>query len=95
MIVSEFPSGLATEFPPVFELASVPYYNKMKKSVPVIAVGRLGGMMTALHPILRKDRPSDDAFLAMIDSAQSNIKLALQDVGPVCFPGTKNPLPGK
>jgi len=30
----------------------------------------------------------------MIDSAQTIIHLALQDLGPVCIPGTGIPLPG-
>ena len=50
--------------------------------------------MKVPHPILRSDRPSDDAFVSMIDSAKSIIKLTLQDIGPVCFPGTKIALPG-
>jgi hypothetical protein len=39
-------------------------------------------------------RPSDEAFLAMFDSAKTIIRMALQDLGPVCVPGTKITLPG-
>lgn len=39
-------------------------------------------------------RPSDDAILAMINSSQKIIRLVLQDLGPVCLPGTKKGLPG-
>lgn len=50
--------------------------------------------MGAAHPVLYKDRPSDDAFVAMIDSSKTIIKMTLQDLGPVCIPGTKIALPG-
>jgi phosphatidylserine/phosphatidylglycerophosphate/cardiolipin synthase-like enzyme len=39
-------------------------------------------------------RPADDAIVAMILSAKKSIHLALQDMGPVCIPGTRVPLPG-
>jgi phosphatidylserine/phosphatidylglycerophosphate/cardiolipin synthase-like enzyme len=39
-------------------------------------------------------RPADDAIVAMILSAKKSIHLALQDMGPVCIPGTRIPLPG-
>jgi len=94
VIVSEFPESIAPEFPPEFQYTSVPFYEKLEGSIPIIGVGRLGALMQAAHPILKKDRPSDDAFIAMIDSAKSNIKLTLQDIGPVCIPGTKKALPG-
>jgi len=94
VIVSEFPESVAPEFPPVFQYNYVPAYEKLESSVPMIAVGRLGSLMGASSPILHKDRPSDDAFIAMIDSAHQIIKMTLQDLGPVCIPGTKIPLPG-
>lgn len=50
--------------------------------------------MGAAHPVLHKDRPSDEAFVAMLDSAQKIVKMSLQDLGPVCIPGTKFALPG-
>jgi phosphatidylserine/phosphatidylglycerophosphate/cardiolipin synthase-like enzyme len=89
--VSAFPESSTAEFPP--------YYKEVKKVmtgrnvtpdpdyVPVITMGRYGA-------ILKKSRPSDDAFVAMLDSAQHIIRLTLQDLGPLCFPGTKFPLPG-
>jgi hypothetical protein len=93
--VSEFPGSTTAEFPP--------FYRAKKKShrmhsqaalniaegefVPVITMGRYG-------QILKKARPSDAAIVAMVDSAQTIIRLALQDVGPVCVPGTKLSLPG-
>ena len=55
--------------------------------IPCITMGRYG-------QIVKKARPSDDAFVAMIDSAQTIIHFSLQDIGPVCVPGTKMSLPG-
>jgi hypothetical protein len=55
--------------------------------VPVVTMGRYG-------KIIKKARPSDDAFVAMIDSAQEIIRFSLQDMGPVVLPGTKRALPG-
>lgn len=94
VIISEFPIGIAAEFPPVYYINCVPFYEKLEGSVPVIGVGRLGSLMKVPHPILYSDRPSDDAFVAMIDSANTIIKMTLQDIGPVCIPGTKKALPG-
>jgi hypothetical protein len=89
--VSDFPESSTAEFPP--------YYKEVKKVmnrrnvtpdpdyVPVITMGRYG-------VIMKEARPSDDAFVAMLDSAQHIIRLTLQDLGPVCLPGTKLALPG-
>lgn len=86
--VSEWPEGGATEHPPMytrhkFEALAEP----IEDSIPIITMGRYGALM-------EKDRPSDDAFIAMLGSAQTIIRLALQDLGPVCIPGTKIALPG-
>ena len=91
VIVSEWPVGNASRYPPRFktrlvrEMAEVD--GPLEDPVPVIAVGRYG------DPTLR-ERPADDALLAMLGAAESTIKLALQDLGPVCIPNTKIPLPG-
>jgi len=60
----------------------------------VIGIGRLGSITKIVDKIIRKDRPADCAFLAMINSASKSIKMVVQDFGPVSFPGTKIPLPG-
>ena len=39
-------------------------------------------------------RPSDDALHAMLESAKTIIRMPLQDLGPVCIPGTKITVPG-
>lgn len=85
--VSEFPVGKADVFPPRYDKKKMASYDKPEDSVPIISVGRYG----TLIPF---KRPSDDAFLAMFDSAKTIIRLALQDLGPVCVPGTKITLPG-
>jgi phosphatidylserine/phosphatidylglycerophosphate/cardiolipin synthase-like enzyme len=54
---------------------------------PVIAIGRYG-------TIIKRMRPSDDALVAMLSSARTSIRLVLQDVGPMCFPNSKIPIPG-
>lgn len=88
VIVSEWPEG-AEEHPPVFRLKYVEdMAEEVEGAVPILTVGRYGALT-------HKARPSDDAFLAMFDSAQTIIRLALQDLGPVCLPvGDKIPLPG-
>jgi len=87
VIISEYPRGQAAEFPPIFTRNIVPFYEKDENSVPIISMGRSGTLVF-------KDRPSDDAFIAMIDSAQTIIRMTLQDLGPVCIPNTKMALPG-
>jgi len=91
VIVSEFPKDIASEFPPKFNHTNF-FYEKLKGSVPMISVGRLGKVMDVMQ--LSHDRPSDDAFVAMIDSSTKIIKMTLQDLGPVCVPLTKIALPG-
>lgn len=85
--VSEWPIGKAATFPPRYHKDMVSRYDKPEGSVPVITMGRYG-------TLLLTKRPSDDAFLAMFDAAKTIIRLALQDLGPVCVPGTKLALPG-
>lgn len=87
VIVSEYPRKVADEFPPIFYRSLVPKYEKEADYVPLISLGRQG-TLTLNH------RPSDDAFIAMIDSAQTIVRLTLQDIGPVCVPSTKIALPG-
>jgi len=90
--VSNYPEGTTAEFPPYYKtnrrtagLRRLP--SAQQQYVPVITMGRYG-------TLLRKDRPSDDAFVAMLDSAQTIIRMALQDLGPVALPGTKQAVPG-
>jgi hypothetical protein len=96
--VSEFPTSTTAEFPPFYRAKKKPkrmlrgpaighFANREQPFVPVITMGRYG-------QIVKKARPSDDAFVALIDSAQTIIRFALQDIGPVCVPGTKMSLPG-
>lgn len=87
VIVSEWPKKVTPEFPPCYECDFAPRYEKPENSVPIIALGRLGAMTM-------KHRPSDDAFVAMIDASQKVIRMSLQDLGPVCIPKTKLALPG-
>lgn len=53
----------------------------------MLTLGRYGAL-------IKDDRPSDDAFIAMFLSARRSIRCVLQDLGPVCVPGTKQALPG-
>jgi phosphatidylserine/phosphatidylglycerophosphate/cardiolipin synthase-like enzyme len=90
--VSEFPKGQTTEFPPQYRRRLVDakvkqQQNEQTFSVPMLSMGRYGSL-------LRYYRPADDAFIAMFDSAKTFIRLALQDLGPVCIPQTKISLPG-
>ena len=90
--VSEWPEGVATVFPPMFskekvaEVAAAQGRSK-EKDVSLISIGRQGTMVY-------KARPSDDAILAMINSSKEIIRMTLQDIGPVCVPGSKKSLPG-
>ncbi len=43
-------------------------------NTPVISIGRLGTL---------GEEPSDDAILAMIDSAKTSIRMSQQDIGPI------------
>jgi phosphatidylserine/phosphatidylglycerophosphate/cardiolipin synthase-like enzyme len=85
--VSEFPIGQATEFPPYYKKSYILKRKTGEDEVPVISMGRYGS-------ILRHYRPSDDAFLAMFDSAQKMIRMVLQDLGPVRIPTTNITVPG-
>jgi hypothetical protein len=94
--VSEFPATSTAEFPPYYKdqdklptkLMRGPNSRiDVEDLVPCISMGRYG-------KLLKKARPSDDAFVALFDSAQEIIRLALQDIGPVCIPNTKMSLPG-
>jgi phosphatidylserine/phosphatidylglycerophosphate/cardiolipin synthase-like enzyme len=85
--VSEFPKDKAPIFPPKYKKSLLPKRVRADDDVPMISIGRYGA-------ILQKDRPSDDAIWAMLGSAQTIIRLAIQDIGPVCIPTTKIPLPG-
>lgn len=95
--VSEFPEAddlKAAEFPPSYKKKRLAVTAKRgpgtvqdDEFVPVITMGRYGA-------ILKKARPSDDAFVAMLESAKHIIRFSLQDLGPVCLPKTKLALPG-
>jgi len=99
--VSEFPEGSAAEFPPLYNpknsrlqevrIVRGPQRSNIPKDsdefVPVITLGRYG-------TLLKNARPSDDAFVAIFDSAKTIIRCALQDLGPLCVPKTKLTLPG-
>jgi phosphatidylserine/phosphatidylglycerophosphate/cardiolipin synthase-like enzyme len=86
--VSEFPRHVAAEFPPIYDRSvGIPRRPRVESEVPIITLGRYGTLIS-------RSRPSDDAFYAMFESAKSNIKLAIQDLGPICIPGTKIPLLG-
>lgn len=87
VIVSEWPRKKAAEFPPRYSPDLVARYEKPQGTVPVISLGRMG-TLTLNH------RPSDDAFIAMIDASKKVIRMSLQDLGPVCIPKTKMALPG-
>jgi phosphatidylserine/phosphatidylglycerophosphate/cardiolipin synthase-like enzyme len=91
VIVSEYPKGKATEFPPYYDNSTMPASSETdgsqdSKLVPVISVGRQGALV-------KDDRPADDAFIAMIDASKKIIRMSLQDLGPICLPGLKVPLP--
>ena len=93
--VSEYPTDQVGIFPPQFTKSSVarsPHQSRIvdkSNDVPLITIGRLGSMVWS-----SRARPSDDAILAMIDSSKRIIRLVLQDIGPVCMPGSKKALPG-
>merc|ERR1712238_328438 len=86
--ISEWPKGIF-EYPPTFRKQYVKEYQSRftRNCVPIITMGRYGRL-------LENDRPSDDAFVAMLGSAERCIRMVLQDLGPVCFPKTKRALPG-
>ncbi|KAL3913093.1 MAG: hypothetical protein SGARI_000827, partial [Bacillariaceae sp.] len=84
--VSEWPRKVASEHAPYFSASKLEGAEPLEDTdgdVPIISMGRYG----CLTP--PGDRPADDAFLAMMESANTIIRLGLQDLGPVCIPGTK------
>lgn len=94
--VSEFPiarkaadSNHAAEFPPFYkhkkELSSRAGFDP--DYVKCITMGRYG-------TLLKKARPSDDAFVAMLKSAKQIIRLSLQDLGPPTVQVAKQAVPG-
>jgi phosphatidylserine/phosphatidylglycerophosphate/cardiolipin synthase-like enzyme len=87
--VSEFPeNGETPEFPPLYSKDCVPFdHEGWQGHVPMITMGRYGSL-------LLRARPSDDAFIAMVGASREIIRMALQDIGPCCFPGLKMALPG-
>ena len=91
--VSEYPPSSAAEFPPFYkEKKAIQRRGANIRGhdpdyVPVITMGRYG-------KLLKKARPSDDGIVAMLGAAQSSLRLALQDLGPVNVPNTKKALPG-
>jgi len=88
--VSEFPVGVASVYPPKYRKGAMHrvFPGRNVRWAPVISIGRYG----KITPFGL--RPSDEAILAMLGSAQKSIRLSLQDFGPVCIPGTKVALPG-
>lgn len=86
IIISEYPKGVAKEFAPYYDRSLVPKYETPDGAIPVISVGRQGALVD-------NDRPADDAFIAMIEASKNIVKMSLQDIGPITFPGTKMPLP--
>jgi len=83
--VSEWPEGEAEEFPPIYRKSRVPHVGPVYGHVPIITMGRYGAL-------LRSSRPSDDAIVAMLDSAETIIHMALQDLGPITLPGLPGPI---
>jgi len=82
--ISEWPES-ADEFPPQFNKEDMPKHPKPEGHIPIISMGRYGCM-------LPKARPSDEAFVAMFDSAKTVIRMALQDLGPITLPGVPGPV---
>lgn len=82
--VSEWPEG-TDEFPPAFKKSRCPEHPREEGHVPMITMGRYGDM-------IRNARPSDEAFVAMFDSAKTIIHMALQDLGPITLPGMPGPI---
>jgi phosphatidylserine/phosphatidylglycerophosphate/cardiolipin synthase-like enzyme len=90
VIVTEWPRNVASEHAPMFTRSRLDGVKPLDddSGVPIISMGRYG----CLTP--PQDRPSDAAFVAMLGSAEKIIRMGLQDLGPVCLPGTKIALPG-
>jgi len=77
--VSEYPEGEVDEFPPMYSKSEVPKYDPLPGAIPLITMGRYGALLATA-------RPSDDAILALFNSAKKIIHMSLQDVGPICIP---------
>ncbi|CAK0863257.1 unnamed protein product [Prorocentrum cordatum] len=82
--VSEFPEGRTAVFPPGYAKRR----SRGPHDVRMITMGRYGSIQGVGRPRLHKARPSDDAFVAMFKASKKSIRMALQDLGPPCVPGT-------
>jgi len=83
-VPSKFPPQFARSY--VVDTQNQSILSDKANYVPLISIGRQGSLVS-------RHRPSDDAILAMINSSQMTIRLVIQDMGPVCLPGTKQALP--
>ena len=80
--MKNYPRDNAPASPPQntqkMEISTQQQLGESSNIVPIISVGRQGGLYGPPSTIW----PSDDAILAMINSSQSSIRLAIQDMGP-------------
>jgi len=93
--VASFPPSSSTSttprYPPMYrpnvvpdsvrQAAAAAVTSPRHQQVPVLTLGKCGRLVD-------HDRPSDDALVALLASAQNRIRLALQDLGPRCVPIT-------
>jgi hypothetical protein len=83
--VSEYPEGEVDEFPPQYGKSCVPRYEKDRSAIPMISMGRYGCLLS-------RERPSDDAIVAMFNAAKTIIHCSLQDLGPITIMGLATPV---
>jgi len=90
--VRAFPPGRTSEFPPMYIRPSSSRQKNpssgTEATVPILSIGRYGALSRF------RIRPSDDAIFALLSSAKTVIRLAIQDLGPMTIPNTKIALPG-
>ena len=87
--MKNYPRDNAPASPPQntqkMEISTQQQLGESSNIVPIISVGRQGGLYGPPSTIW----PSDDAILAMINSSQSSMRFIIQDVGPMTVPGVQ------
>lgn len=81
--MSCFPKQQAAPYPPPYtrdRMSSCDTGLKHNPKAHILTIGKCGPLAATTA------RPSNDAILALLGSAEKSIKLAIQDIGPRCLP---------
>eukprot|EP00927_Polykrikos_kofoidii_P073526 TRINITY_DN69556_c0_g1_i1.p1 TRINITY_DN69556_c0_g1~~TRINITY_DN69556_c0_g1_i1.p1 ORF type:complete len:586 (+),score=76.23 TRINITY_DN69556_c0_g1_i1:71-1828(+) len=74
------------EMPPLFRDEGEIIERPLQNSIPIISMGRYGA--------INDENGSDTGIITLLSSAQSIIRMSLQDLGPLMLPGSNSAIPG-